>query len=273
MRSAVGVRTALLGLVGAAVLGLGAREARAQATVAGRFTVTPLIGTIHWDNSSALANKKAGDDGTFNKTAITPTIGLQADYQVLKQVGVGFYFEAARPTTRGDYFPAVLFTFGGGTITELHTVSQRVTVLMYGVEGTFNFEAGRVQPYVSGGGGAVTVTMDPQQTDANSAFTKGQFQLGGGLGFRVGTQSTVKLDARDYVFTSWDRNKLYPVVPDFQNTTFPSANPAPPAAKSTVHNFRISLGFSYVPRRGGDTGEPGETGTSGTTGTSNSSQK
>jgi hypothetical protein len=239
------IRVLLAGVAVAAAAG----GAQGQAATAGRFTITPVIGTIRWDNTSALANKTADDNGAFTKTAITPTVGLSAEYQLAREIGVGFYFEAARPTTRGDYFPAVLFNFGSNLPTQLRSVSQRVTVLMYGVQGSLGFAAGNLRPYVSGGVGAVTVNADPQQSDRNASFTHGQFQLGGGIGWQTGRSGSVRLDLRDYVFTSWDRNELNPVSPAFQNTLFPSANATPPAAKSTVHNIRLALGFSYVPRR------------------------
>lgn len=246
MRKAV--ITALAGISLAGIAG----DVQAQAMQAGRFTVTPVVGVIRWDNASALANKEANSSGEFNKTVITPTIGMTADYHITPQLGAGFYFEAARATTRGDYFPSVLFNFGASLPAELRVVSQRVTVLMYGVQGTLGFSVGRLSPYVSGGGGAVTINTDPQQSNDNSSYTTGQFQLGGGLGFRIGAGNTgVRIDVRDFVFTSFDREELNLVNPRFQNTLFPSANGSPPEEKSTVHNIRIGIGFSFVPRRGG----------------------
>jgi len=118
------------------------------------------------------------------------------------------------------------------------------------LQGTFSFAVGRLEPYVGAGVGAVTVNNDPQQADDNASYTTGQFQVGGGLGFRVGRSTSVRLDLRDYVFTSWDRDRLNVVNPTFQNTLFPSANGNPPAEKSTVHNIRLAIGFSYVPRGG-----------------------
>jgi opacity protein-like surface antigen len=218
----------------------------AQALTSGRFTVTPLVGTIRFDDASALANKKADADGEFTENVFTPTIGLSADYKVTRQVGLGFYFEAARPQTRGDYFPSLLLNFGPNA--ELRTISQRVTLMMYGLQGMATFGVGALQPYVAGGAGFVTINGDPQQNDRNESFTNTQFQFGGGIGYAVSGNTTLRLDVRDFVFTSWDRNELYPVNPDFQNTLFPSANGNPPADKSTVHNIRIGLGFSYVPR-------------------------
>lgn len=219
----------------------------AQGLATGRFTITPVVGTIRFDEASALANKKANDDGAFTENVFTPTVGLSADYKLARQLGLGFYFEAARPQTRGDYFPSLLLNFGQNA--QLRTISQRVTLMMYGLQGTGTFGVGRLQPFVSGGVGFVTVNGDPQQNDGNASFTNGQFQFGGGLGYAVSGNTTVRLDVRDFVFTGWERDELYPVNTDFQNTLFPSANGNPPTEKSTVHNLRFAIGFSYVPQR------------------------
>ena len=255
MHKAVCAATGLLVL---ATTGLGAQADTAGGRMRGRFTVTPMIGAMHWDNSSALANKTADAAGAFTKTYVTPTIGLTANYNVVRMAGLGFYFEAARPTTRGDYFPALLLKFGNTA--ELRNVSQRVTVLMYGVQGQYGFDVGRLAPYVSAGVGAVTVNGDPQQNYGNTSFTNSAAQLGGGLAFSVG-QGRLTLDLRDHMFFGWKRDKLYPVTTAFQNTLFPTANGTPPAAKSTLTNLRFAIGFSFTPRLG--TSEGAEEGTSG----------
>ena len=216
-----------------------------------RFTITPHIGTIRWDESSALANKVADDDGAFTKGIVTPMFGISAIYNVLRQIGVGAYIDAGRAETRGDYFPAVLFQYGNDI--DLNVVSQRVTVLLYGLQGQFQLPLGRLEPYVGGGFGGVTVFADAQQNDGNRRINSASAQFGGGLAFNVGGGRIV-LDARDYVFLDWDRDKLNPSTNvAFQNTTLPSVNPTPPDKKSTVNNFRIALGFSFVPRIGGST--------------------
>jgi hypothetical protein len=222
-----------------------------------RFTVTPHVGTIRWDNSSALANKVADDDGAFTKSIVTPAFGISMIYNVLRQVGVGAYVDAARAETRGDYFPAVLFQYGSDI--DLNVVSQRVTVLLYGLQGQFQIPVGRLEPYVGGGFGGVTVFADAQQNDGNRRINSTSAQFGGGLAYNVGGGRVV-LDVRDYVFFDWDRDKLNPSQnPAFQNTALPSVNPTPPEKKSTVNNFRIALGFSFVPRFiGGGTTESGD---------------
>ena len=230
---------------------LAATEDDVPRSVAGRFSVTPVVGTIFWDDASALSNKKPNESGVYTDRQFTPTVGLSAEYRVIPQVGVGFYFEAARPETRGDYFPALFLNNGGNLPADLRVVGQRVTALIYGIQGSFVFDVGRLQPYVGGGFGAVTISPDPQQNNSNQSFTNTQFQFGGGLGFRVGVNTVVRLDVRNFVFTDWDRDELNPTSPAFQNTTVPSVNANPPAEKSTINNFRIALGFTYIPRGGG----------------------
>lgn len=247
MRNAVGAA-----LIGALTV-VAAADAEAQRAEGRRFTVTPMVGSILYDWSSGLATRSPNDEGQWEKKKINPTLGVAANYSLLQQVGVGFYFEASRPTTRGDYFPALLLKFGDDV--ELRTVSQRVTVMMYGIQGQVGMNFGRFAPYVGGGVGAVTVNMDPQQNDGNSAFSKRSGQIGGGLGFKMG-RGTLTVDARDFLIFGWDRQKLYPVKEfvgtstGYQNVIFPSANPAPPEKKKTIQNGRIALGFSFVPQIG-----------------------
>src|SRR5215207_6147215 len=70
-------------------------EEDAPRSVGGRFSVTPVIGTMFWDDASALSNKKADESGVYSDRQFTPTVGLSAEYRVVPQIGVGFYFEAA----------------------------------------------------------------------------------------------------------------------------------------------------------------------------------
>lgn len=225
-------------------------SAAAQETAARRFQVTPVVGVMRWDDASALANKQANTNGEFSDTKITPTLGVQATYNIWRAAGIGFFFEAARPTTRGDYFPSLLLRFG--TDAQLKSVSQRVTTMMYGVHGKLGFDFGRFGPYVSGGVGAMTTLADPQQNNDNRQFTNTLGQFGGGLSFGLGGASVV-VDVRDYIVFDWDRNQLNIVSTGLQNTSLPSANANPPSARSTINNIRFALGLSFVPRLpGGD---------------------
>jgi hypothetical protein len=82
----------------------------------------------------------------------------------------------------------------------------------------------------------------------NQSFTNTQFQFGGGIGYRVSPTTAIRLDARDFVFTDWDRDQLNPVGAAYQNTTVPSVNFNPPEKKNTINNWRIALGFTFTPR-------------------------
>jgi opacity protein-like surface antigen len=243
------VRAAVIGALAVVV----AADAGAQRAEARRFSVTPMIGSIVYDWSSGLSTRNPNDDGVFDEKKINPTLGVAANYAILEQVGVGFYFEASRPTTRGDYFPALLLKFGNDVV--LRTVSQRVTVLMYGIQGQAGMNFGRFMPYVGGGVGAVTVNMDPQQNDGNAAFSNSSGQIGGGLGFRMG-RGMLTIDARDFMIFGWNRDELYPVrefvgtSTGYQNVSFPAINVSPPEKKKTIHNGRIAIGFSFVPSLG-----------------------
>lgn len=242
----------ILGATALAVVA--ATSVSAQAAVPRQFTVTPSAGIMYWDPSSGLAVKKPASDGQYTDTRYNPTVGIAADYAIAAPMSVGVYLHAARPTTRGDYFPAVLFDYGART--EVYAVSQRITTLMYGVQGSIDMEVGRVAPFLSIGAGATRVTLDPQQTNGNHTFTNSHFQFGGGMGFRVGQHAILKADIRDLVFMNWDRDRLNPVQASFQNTRLPAVNSTPPAEKSTIHNWRFALGLSFVPRRGDEGNAP-----------------
>jgi hypothetical protein len=239
-------KVATWALAGLAAVGAG--TARAQSSAAHKFTVAPDIGVISWDNSSALANKLANSSGAYTKSTLTPTAGVTANYDAWQKLGLGFFFNASRPTTRGDYFPAVLLRFG--TDVQLRSVSQRVTVMMYGLQGNYAFQLSKLQPFLNLGFGGVTVRGDPQQNDGNTRFNTTLVKWGGGLGYEIAGGS-VLLGVQDYSFLSWNRDKLNPVDPKYFNTSFPTANSTPPVKKSTINNFRISLGFSFVPKLGG----------------------
>jgi hypothetical protein len=230
-------------------------SASAQQAEVRRFSVTPTVGAIRWDEASGFATKGASSNGVYDETGLTktftPSVGVAANYMIVRQAGIGLFFEAARPETRGDYFPALLLTYGtgNGAPVELRTISQRMTTVMYGVQGQLGLPLGPLTPYAAGGFGAVSVFGDPQQNNRNAQFSKRMATAGGGLAFHVGS-GAITLDARDHIFMDWDRNKLNPVDPQYQNNVFPTANGNPPKEKSTVHNFRIALGFSYTPKLG-----------------------
>lgn len=233
---------------GALLLGLvAATTGVAQERTARQFSVTPSVGIMSWDESSGLAMKKAASDGRFTDTRYNPTVGVAVDYAIAGPMAVGFYLHAARPTTRGDYFPSVLFDYGARS--EVYAVSQRVTALMYGLQGTLDLELGQFSPFVSVGGGATSVTLDPQQNDGNRTFTNGHLQFGGGLGFRLGRSAVIRADVRDFVFLNWDRDELNPVGTTFQNTRLPAVNTSVPPEERTIHNLRFVVGFSFVPSR------------------------
>ncbi len=234
---------ALAGLMVAA-----ASVAGAQASAARKFTVTPDIGVFTWDNASALANKKANAAGQFTQSSLTASAGLTASYNVWERVGIGFYFNASRPTTRGDYFPALLLKYGNDI--QLRTVSQRLSVLMYGVQANYGFSFGRLEPFLTGGLGGATTSADPQQNDGNKRFTNSSVMLGGGVGYRF-AGGVATLNVANYSVLSWKRDKLNPVDPSFANNLFPTANGTAPADKSTINNIRVSLGFRFVPKLGG----------------------
>jgi hypothetical protein len=63
--------------------------------------------------------------------------------------------------------------------------------------------------------------------------------LGETAGFRV--------EIADMIYTGWDRSQFDPVALAYKTDLYPDLLPEPPSASSTLHNFRLSLGFDFVP--------------------------
>ncbi len=49
------------------------------------------------------------------------------------------------------------------------------------------------------------------------------------------------------IYTGWDRNQLNPVQPQYQTSLFPDLVPPPPDDSSTLNNFRLSIGITFLP--------------------------
>ena len=220
---------------------LGLAAALAAASTAGaqvqpnRFTITPMGGYIHFDRASSIQS--------------APTVGLHADYGLTSAIGVGLSFGVSRPKTYGEDFVTSLRY--GDTATYLFAVTQPLSV----IDAALNLRAqlpvnlGRVSPYVSGGAGLYAIYADPDVSGGENSFSRMSANAGGGLSVRLGERAGLVVDLRDLMFFRYDRTRLDPTQVGFTNTRYPEDVPAPPAAKSTLHNFSINIGFSFAPRR------------------------
>jgi len=227
----------------------------------GRWEISPRIGMVFWDNAAGLQDPalSSGDcdfpqfnhecGSAFNNLMA----GLSAHYGVTNQIALGLTFDVARPVSNGAYFPAAEIEIGG--VQELTLVSQRLTVIQYQVEGEWSPKFARLAPFVVASAGGYTVYKDAAKADQAGVtgfetFSGPMFSIGLGLNWAFGEGSGLRVELRDMIYTDWDRNELNPVQEQFQTDLFPDLLPAPPDDSSTLNNFRLSLGFFFIPGGG-----------------------
>jgi hypothetical protein len=189
-------------------------------------------------------------------------LGLRVVAPPYRGLTLGVNAAFARPTTRGDYFPwnrQIYFSDGAharDTIL-IFNVSQRVTLATYGLEGGVRLHpAALVLPFTSGpleleagvGAGGYTIWLDPEQQRRNESFNGIQFMLGAGIGVPLGPTSSLRVRLDDVILTDFDRERLSLHDMLFHDDLFLNPVRTPPAAKSTIHNPRLSVAFSFVPR-------------------------
>ncbi len=241
-------------VVGALLAPSGPLHAQRQ----GRWMITPRIGQVFWDDAAGLQDEVLNSDKCdfpeFNQTCAVFTNNVQAGisllYGVAQRFSVGLSFDVTRPVTNGAYFPPVEMEIGGEQ--QLTLLSQRLTIVQYAVEGEWGPSLGRIAPYVVGSIGGYTVYMEPAKVDFAGVtgfqrFGDVMYSLGAGLDFALGSAAGLRLEFRDMIYTGWDRDRLYPVLPRFQASLFPDLIPPPPDASGTLHNLRLALAFSFVP--------------------------
>lgn len=208
------------------------------------FRVTGAGSWVLYDDASAL------DDG--------PSVGIEAVVPIISFFSVGTNVDFGRTEVNGDFFPAAEINFGPDT-TILYSVGQRISILTAGVSGVVSPLTGRFQAYGVGGVGWYKVYFDPQQAGGAGSLDDLMLSVGGGLTYEISDRFGFQIDARDVIFTGWEREALNVVRPrlrdpnptclDAGTCRFPDANPPPPDAKGTIHNIRLSVGFRYVPGR------------------------
>lgn len=199
------------------------------AAQAGRFTVGPRLGYIKYQSKSGIEG--AG------------MLGLDGVFHITRNFGVGFMMDVARPQTDGEFFPSEL-SFGDTTF--VFAVSQPLTIAQYGVQ-LFATTGGSFAPFLSGSVGGYRVSLDPQVAGGNEDFANLGFSVGGGLDIRIGETTGIRLEARDFVFTNFERERLYPVREAERPARFPDVLPVPEPFEGSVHNLHFALGFTFTP--------------------------
>jgi hypothetical protein len=179
-----------------------------------RFTVTPTASFYRPERATSINSGGA--------------LGLDALYRLTTFFGVGTTFSYARAQTHGEDFLARL-TYGQVSAADTAAVLSRVL------------------PYATGGVGAYGIYLDPQANRGLSHFGALAYNYGAGVNLRFSERGGVRLDVRNVVYTNYRRGRLNPGDGRFVNYQFPAEFQTAPAAKSTVNNLMLSLGFSYTP--------------------------
>jgi hypothetical protein len=227
--------------------GLG-EDTSAVAVTGPRFEVSAVTGLQFFDESSALKR--------------SPLLGIRIAAPPVRGLTLGVSGAFARPVTRGEYFPwnrQIYFSDAAHTrdTVLIFEVSQRVTLATYGVEAAYRLGAPTTialpgsAPFhleLGAGIGGYTIWLDPEQRRRNEAFNGLQLAFGAGIGVPLGPTSVLRLRVDDIIMTNYDRDLLSLHDPLFFDDLFPNPVKAPPAAKSTIHNPRISVAFSFTPR-------------------------
>ena len=202
-----------------------------------RFTVTPTASFYRPERATSINSGGA--------------LGLDALYRLTTFFGVGTTFSYARAQTHGEDFLARL-TYGQVSAADtafFYYVTQPVNAVHGAVNATLTAPAvlSRVLPYATGGVGAYGIYLDPQANRGLSHFGALAYNYGAGVNLRFSERGGVRLDVRNVVYTNYRRGRLNPGDGRFVNYQFPAEFQTAPAAKSTVNNLMLSLGFSYTP--------------------------
>ncbi|MBI4540641.1 MAG: outer membrane beta-barrel protein [Gemmatimonadetes bacterium] len=219
------------------VAGIAAALAAAPLAVAyaqvrtGTFQVTPYAAFLSPDNSSAI--RDAG------------MVGIEAAYYFAPSFAVGVTGNFGRSKSDGTYFGAARFPLGDSLVT-LH-IDQKLSIATYGAIAKVGLSVGRLSPFVAGGVGGYFLFLDPQSNDKPVTVSDLGFEVGGGFHLALTERAGIRADLRDLVFTGYDRDALNLVNPRFRTDTFLEG--APPPEKATIHNVRVSFGFSYLSGR------------------------
>jgi hypothetical protein len=224
---------------------------QAQSADNNRWSVNLRGGTVLYEDASAL------ERGAL--------IGAEALYRVTPRFSIGPTMDFVKTKSDGEFFVGV-YNFGPDTA-RAYEVGQNITVLHYGLNGVFQLgsDASRMAPYLAAGIGGHTLYLDPQENNGATRDNGIHFQAGGGLRFGLGEASGLQIDARDMIYLDFDREGLNPIPARFRNrqvigtanctpeangTTcllYPAFENDVPDAKSTLHNIRLSLAFTYTP--------------------------
>ena len=216
-----------------------------------KWDVGTHLGLMSFDKGTGIDDAPfLGVDGTYH--------GLLKKWTGPLDLGIGFTFSAARPSTLGDQFPVIQLDFGDTTF--LYTVAQTITLLQFGGQAVLGMDVGRFRVYTNGGTGGYSITTNPRQTTENETFVHEYWNLGLGLNYALRETVGIRLQGQSVWFTGFDRDRLDATVGYAKDRRVRDALPAPhpEPSRGLAQNWAFSLVFSYIPSRvGGNDGPRG----------------
>lgn len=243
------------GALGVALAALLAPDLAYGQYESGQWRATPVFGVVVYD------------DATPFETAAMLGGTVQYSFNQVFSAGLGMGY--ARPDVDGSYFPLILFEVSPDT-TILSQAGWQASQWSYYGFITAGVPLGSLYLYATGGVGGITTWYDRQAfrdiyiRTGDISVTNLMVPLGVGLSWSVSSLIGVRLDVVDEIYSDFDRNRLYTSgeqssspfnegryrnTCEVENFCIMEANSVPPDEKSTVHNFRFSIGFEFTPGR------------------------
>lgn len=224
------------------------------------------------DASSVVTVAVRGGYASFDRAASldkAPMLSLDAFYGVNKWLSIGPAFSLGRPQTTGKDFISQI-TYGVlnlGDTTSFYKATQPITVLDGALNAKVQLPGKQLSPYASGGVGGYVLFLDVQTNGGERHRVGASFNVGAGALYVLSGRAGLTLDVRAITFTDYNRSALDPRIrcdvtvppgaggsgsqvgncPRVEGGLFAENFAAAPKNKSTVTNYVVSFGFSYVP--------------------------
>ncbi len=229
----------------------------------GRWNIFPYLGLVAWDNAAAIQDPVLGSSKcSYPELGMDCSSfwnnlqgGISANYFLTEMFQIGLAVDISRPVSNGAYFPAVEMEVSGQQ--SLSFVNQRITIAdaIAQVEWMANSS---FAPFVNAGVGWYVVWPEASKSDQAAvtgyeSFSDLMLNVGVGLDWRLGDTTGFRVEVGDQIYTGWERDGLYPILDDpavfpiYATELYPDLVAAPPEAKTTLHNFRLLLGFTFMP--------------------------
>jgi hypothetical protein len=211
------------------------------------YRVSALVGLQMFDESAALDK--------------APFIGMRISRPLTGIFAAGLNLAFSRPNTRGEYFPwnrQIYFSDAShlNDTTLLFQVEQRVTfatttldlgVGFGGDRDADRFSLSGIRLGLNAGAGFWAVWLDPERTKGNNGHGGMAFPLGAELQVPVGRSASIGARVDDVILTNFYRDMFNLSDPLLSEDLFLNPLVPPPPGKTTIHNMRLTLAFSFVP--------------------------